>query len=371
MMSRSCRYYAALLLLLGMSCAWAAGAPDPRTTVLPIYQLPASAAVDGKLGEWAHVPVSDDQLIYCAEKNAALVAPSENIAVSLRCGRVAGKPDLYFLIVVKDSILLSREAHYWVEPDYLELYFDLFREKRTAEDPEWRLRKFFKPPAMGQFGLRPLCMNATPTLVANNVARPWKLDYACVPIEGGVAYEIRLDGQSVLANLKDDLHAADLPPVIGFDIGVGDLDSPVILRAATWNNLEIFYRFFGDFLNHDTPVHYGGLSTKPLPVPRGKAVPIKTLEQLYGAKPTARQVVKCINTLPDAQLADLVRWAVIQGVPLNADLLTPLFAAPMPRAQEAALLALYYHREQADAVRSCVFAVLLVLVYDIMLRRRQ
>ena len=84
MMSRSCRYYAALLLLLGMSCAWAAGAPDPRTTVLPIYQLPASAAVDGKLGEWAHVPVSDDQLIYCAEKNAALVAPSENIAVSLQ-----------------------------------------------------------------------------------------------------------------------------------------------------------------------------------------------------------------------------------------------------------------------------------------------
>ena len=89
-------------------------------------------------------------------------------------------------------------------------------------------------------------------------------------------------------------------------------------------------------------------------LPRGHAAPINTLAALYGAHPSVKQVLQGIRNLPDAKLANLLRWAVMQQVPLNAAILTPLFAAPAPHAQETALLALYYHRTDAQAVRLAV-----------------
>ena len=46
----------AAMLVAGSAAPAAEPAPDPRTTVLPIYVLPDSAAADGKLAEWAGGP---------------------------------------------------------------------------------------------------------------------------------------------------------------------------------------------------------------------------------------------------------------------------------------------------------------------------
>ena len=106
-----------------------------------------------------------------------------------------------------------------------------------------------------------------------------------------------------------------------------------------------------------TPALYGGLSTQPLPLPRGHAAPIRTLAELYGARPTAQQVLKGLKALPDAKEADLLRWAVMQGVPLNTELITPLFAAGASHTQETCLLGLYYHRDDIQAVRLALTAI--------------
>lgn len=339
------------LIMSSMLVTRAAGILDPHTTVLPCYQLPASAAVDGKLDEWAQVPVSDDQIILCNGKTqVATVAPSDNFAASMRCGRVAGGVDLYFLIVVKDNLLLSPVGGWWVDPDYMELYFDFARSRRAAENPTWYTTDYHYPPEMGQFGFRPSSVDSTAKLFVNPHCKDWKVDYACVPIESGVAYEVRLDVKSVLDSLK----MTELPPLLGIDVGFGDKDCPVTYQVKEWTNAGIFYRFFGNFLSHVTTVNYAGLATTPQPLPHSKAAPIKTLAELYGMHPTTKQVLKGIKKLPDAKLADLLRWAVNQGVPLNTTLVKPLYAASRPRAQETGLLALYYHREDADAVRLAV-----------------
>ena len=46
----------AAMIVAGSAALAAEPAPDPRTTVLPVYTLPAGAAADGKLAEWAGVP---------------------------------------------------------------------------------------------------------------------------------------------------------------------------------------------------------------------------------------------------------------------------------------------------------------------------
>ena len=46
----------AAMLVAGSAALAAEPAPDPRTTVLPIYVLSDRAAADGNLAEWAGVP---------------------------------------------------------------------------------------------------------------------------------------------------------------------------------------------------------------------------------------------------------------------------------------------------------------------------
>ena len=180
---------------------------DPHTTVLPMYQLPhAVAAHFGRLEGWARVPVSDAQLILCA--GGAAVAPSANFAASMRCGRVVGSQDLYFLLLVTDDLLLSPGDGWWVDPDYAELYLDFGRMQRAAKDPQWYTHDYHYPPEMGQFGFRPATMDSTPKAYVNHHVKDWKVDYACVPIEGGVAYEIRVNTQSVLDSFEDARTAA-------------------------------------------------------------------------------------------------------------------------------------------------------------------
>ncbi len=349
----SSRLLISLFLVLGFACSHERRTClDPHTTVLPMYQLPTSFALNGKLEPWARVPVSDERIILCsAETQVTTVAPSDNFAATMRCGRMPGSPDLYFLIVVKDDLLLSPGDGWWVDPDYVGLYLDFARARRAAENPKWYTNAYHYPPEMGQFGFRPWTMGCEPKAYVNRHVKDWKVEYACVPVEGGVAYEIRVDSKSVLDSLK----MSELPPLLGIDVGFGDKDCPVTLQVKDWSNAEVYYRFFGDFISHVTPVKYGGLSTQPLPLPRGHAAPIKTLAELYGTHPTERQVLRGIKSLPDSKLADQLRWAVMQGMPLRADLVSALFAAHVPYTQETCLLGLYYHRD-AEAVRRALAA---------------
>ena len=117
-------------------------APDPRTTVLPIYTLPAGAAADGKLAEWAGVPPVPAERFNIGPFNsnpdpAKRPAP-DNFAPTLRCGMKPGSPDLYFLIVVRDSQRYTEPKASWVEGDRVEMFLDFGRQARDEQQPDWR-----------------------------------------------------------------------------------------------------------------------------------------------------------------------------------------------------------------------------------------
>ena len=119
-----------------------------------------------------------------------------------RCGMKPGSPDLYFLIVVRDSQRYTEPKAAWVEGDRVELFLDFGRQARDEQQPDWWKDKdrnrFANPPGMGQFGLGPQTLAFAAELRVASGAAKWKYDYASVPVEGGTAYELRVDGQSVL-----------------------------------------------------------------------------------------------------------------------------------------------------------------------------
>ncbi|HUU90898.1 MAG TPA: hypothetical protein VM238_06770, partial [Phycisphaerae bacterium] len=114
----------AAMLVAGSAALAAEPAPDPRTTVLPVYTLPDSAAADGKLAEWAGVPPVPAERFNIGPFNsnpdpAKRPAP-DNFAPTLRCGMKPGNPDLYFLIVVQDSRRYTEPKAAWIEGDRVE-----------------------------------------------------------------------------------------------------------------------------------------------------------------------------------------------------------------------------------------------------------
>ncbi|HUT57625.1 MAG TPA: hypothetical protein VNA25_07210, partial [Phycisphaerae bacterium] len=236
----------AAMLVAGGAALAAEPAPDPRTTVLPIYALPASAAADGKLAEWAGIPPVPAERFNIGPFNsnpdpAKRPAP-DNFAPTLRCGMKPGSPDLYFLIVVQDSRRYTEPKAAWIEGDRVEMFLDFGRQARDEQQPDWRKdrNRFANPPGMGQFGLGPQTLAfAAEARVASGAAK-WTYDYACVPVEGGTAYELRLDGQSVL----DSLGAKALPERAGFELTIDDQDNPLVLRTEGWSN--------GGFLGGDS-----------------------------------------------------------------------------------------------------------------------
>ncbi len=321
---------------LGGACPVASGALDSYTNVLAVYSLPPTAAADGNLAEWKGVPA-----VPAAEFktiDGRLVSPDSGFAPTLRCGRAAGTNDLFFLVVVADDQVWSSDEGAWVAPDNCELYFDFGREARQALGPRWYMSNTWHVAReMGQFGLRPQTLTSKAALLKGIHAGKWAFEYKSVPVEGGMAYEGRLDMASVLADLK----LTNLPAEIGFDVGLADYDYPVALIGGQWKTETQVYRLFGDGMNHAFPVKYGRLALAAQP--RVEAAPPRprTLPELYGLAPTEAQVTNAATALPDAKLADLVWWAALSGCRFGRGSVESLFAADKPRAQEMLLAALH------------------------------
>ena len=323
---------------------------DPHATTLPIYLLPESAAADGNLAEWEGVPpVTSDK--FKLGSGPTLIEPSDSFAPTLRCGRKKDSIDLYFLVVVRDSQVWAEPGNGWLSGDFLEIWLDFGRAKRVADNPEWHKKGVTGLPEAGQFGFQPRTLMTNDEVRHAMKAKEWKVDYVSVPVEGGTAYEVRLDTQSVLDVLKME----KLSPFIGIDVGITDEDYPVKMKAGAWSNQGGFYRLFGNNMNHAFVTRYGMLSTEPTALPKQPAVSLpKTLPALYGKSPGADDIRKAIGKLPADQLGDLVYWAGLNGLKPDADLVREIMGAGSPRAQEACLLVLRCGDRDEEAIRAAV-----------------
>ena len=356
-----------MAMLVADGAALAAGpAPDPRTTVLPIYTLPAGAAADGKLAEWAGVPPVPAERFNIGPFNsnpdpAKRPAP-DDFAPTLRCGMKPGSPDLYFLIVVRDSRRYTEPKAAWIEGDRVELFLDFGRQARDEQQPDWWKGKdrnrFANPPGMGQFGLGPQTLAfAAEARLASGAAK-WKYDYACVPVEGGTAYELRIDGQSVL----DSLGAKALPERAGFELYIDDQYYPLVLRTEGWNNGGLnggdsAWLFTRERMAHVFTDQYGILSLRPQPADAAAAALLpKTLPELFGIDPTASQIERSIATLPADRLADLVYWAGLTNVQFTPTLVTALMQSGSPLVRENCLAMLYYTAQPKEAAQAACAA---------------
>lgn len=309
--------------------------PDPYTNVLAVYELPATAAADGDLTEWAGVPPVPATAFKFMDGKA--FTPGPDIAPTVRCGRRPGQNDLFFLVVVEDDHVWSSDEAPWVAPDNCELYFDFGRVARQSLGPHWyKTNAWHLAREMGQFGMRPQTLTSTSTMLKGIHAGNWTFDYKAVPIEGGMAYEGRLDGASALADLK----LTNLPEEVGFDVGLMDRDYPATLIGGQWRTETRVYRLFGDGMNHAFPLKYGRLALAPQPRVATAPPRPKTLLELYGPTPTEAQVTNAAAALPDAKLADLVFWAALKGCRFSRAAVDTLFGVDKPRAQEMLLAVL-------------------------------
>jgi len=243
---------------------------------------------------------------------------------------------------------------YWVSGDYLELYYDFGRAARDAATPTW-----FDPPGtvdnpreMGQYGLRPLSLQADAAVYGTPHTTNWKLDYRSVPIDGGYAYEVRLDGASVLK----DLGLTTLPPYIGIEFGLMNLNDPLALETEGWANYENLYRMMGNGMEHRWPANYCMLSTHPILPPVQKTALPRTLRSRFSAYPTAEAVTKARDTLPGPQLADLVYWAGLQGLQFTGTLTARLLAVKTALVRENTLAVLLFTDQLTANRRAAVQA---------------
>jgi len=344
--------------------AAAAPAPDPRTTVLPIYTLPASAAADGKLAEWAGIPPSatPEQFHFARwGQGPKAITPSAGFAPALYCGMKKGSQDLYLLVVVRDDRRCTLDRDTWWAMDSLELYLDFGRENRDRQMPDWQSLDVSKNKLdtanireMGQFGVIPKTLLSPSRILPAMHAGEWKVDYASALVEGGVAYEIRLDMKSVLTDLK--LNQA--PGCIGFDLGFADFDYAMPISTEGWQNRDGLYRLFGDDMDHAWPKGYGMLSLVPVAPPAKVANTelARTLLARFGEIPSADDVARGIAKLSPAELADLVYWAGMQGAVLTPDVVLQLMGVDSAQVQESTLAVLLWTDQERKAVETGVAA---------------
>ncbi|HUW33145.1 MAG TPA: PQQ-binding-like beta-propeller repeat protein [Planctomycetota bacterium] len=351
------------LVLAGSSAVFAGEAPpeapkplDPYTTTLPIYLLPDTAA-DGNLAEWAGIPPSATPDRIKPFDKDTLAATDDDFAPFLYCGRKNNSPDIFFLVIVKDLHTWSPDAPNWLDGDGLDLYLDFGRVNRPVADAEAvkQNKNWANCPEMGQLGMRPRNFLAAGKAYQATGMKVWKTDYASMPVEGGMAYEVRVDGKSVLDNLK----LAELPPYIGIDLGITEQDYPVYLRADAWSNRLGIFRIFGDGMNHAFPIKYGMLSLQPGEAGVQVAPLPKTMQSLYGEFPTADDIAKLCKQVEEkqvvpAKLGDLVSWATLQGAALDEPLVRRLMGIGQPRLAESVLAAMMYTTQDEAVVKAAV-----------------
>ena len=327
---------------------------DPYTTTLPIYILSDKAAADGDLAEWAGIPPSAAEKFKPYDKDTLAKLP-DDFAPMFYCGRKNGSPDLFLLIVVKGLHAWAQDDPSWLSGDGIEIYLDFGRKNRPVQDAEAvkKNNNWQNCPEMGQIGLRPRTFACPQKTFASTGAKNWKIDYAFASVEGGIAYEVRVDGKSVLDNLK----LTEMPPFIGVDVGMFEQRYPVLLQSDGWDNRTGILRIFGDGMNHAFPIKYGMLSmeakTADAAIAADQQVP-KTLKSLYGEFPTVKEIRKAIGKLVPDKLADLVYWAVLQGAELDKSTVKKLMATGSPRVLEACLAAIMYTKQDDALAKTAV-----------------
>jgi len=342
------------LLLGGLAPAGAAEPKfDRRTTVLPTYLLPDTAAADGKLEEWAAIPPSATSGQFLRADRLQGYSDLATLAVELRCGMKKESNDLFVLVTVRDSQRYSEERPTWMVSDNLELFLDYGREARDTAFPEWWRdnNKYANVPEMAQFGLRPRTINGEACVIPAGSAKGWTIDYKSVLIEGGVAYEIRIDAASALGKLG----LKQLPARIGFDILVGDRNYPLALQTEGYSNEASKNLLFGEVMDFLYASLYGMVSLRPVAVPAGVQAPPRTLEARYGF-PTVEDVAKGVGVLAPDALADLVYWAGCNNVAFTEPLVAKLMTDPSPLVREACLAGLCFSKQKQPAVKAGIEA---------------
>ena len=134
---------------------------------------------------------------------------------------------------------------------------------------------------MNQFGFLPQTPSEPQRIFRTSTTHDWTVDYTSVPVRGGFIYEVRVDGASVLRDLK----LQDLPAQIGIDFLLRAVDYPVILDGANWANHRGYVRLFGNWMTFFNPTVYGGLATTPRDA-QGDALPAQAYAALYGESPS-------------------------------------------------------------------------------------
>ncbi len=358
---RCCVYLWVVCCLLG-GVSLRAGVPlDPRAVVLTPSLLPETATVDGALDAWAVVPAVPAEAF---KRNLAneTITGTAGFAPSLRCGMKAGSSDLYFLAIVRDSQLRAEDSENGLAGDCLELYLDFGREARDRATPDWYKVPYHNsyypreepPRGLGQIVVRPPTLQGPMQVFKSPNSEKWRVEVACTLVDGGVAYLVRVDTASVLA----DLQMAQLPAVVGVDVGFLDQDYAPRLQAENWSNDDGLYRLFGDWVDDVVPTHYGRLATHPVDaVVEQPLAPLPLpLSTLFGATPTAAAVRQALGTLPPARMAQLVEWAGMQGLVFDPELVRALMATDAEAIREACLAALAYTDQEPAAIAAGVEA---------------
>ena len=126
----------------------------------------------------------------------------------------------------------------------------------------------------------------------------------------------------------------------------------------TWSNDNGLYRLFGDWVDDVLPTHYGRLATHPVPADTAQPVePIPTpLRELFGDHPSADDIRKALGQAAPERTSQLVTWAGLQGLVLDAGLVRQLMAADSADIRESCLAVLAFTDQQAEAVRTGVDA---------------
>ena len=351
----------AVLIWLAVPSAPAGQPLDPRATILPTYQLPASATIDGNLQDWAAVPcVSAEQFKLNLARET--IGGTADFGPSLRCGMKAGSTDLYFLVLVRDSELRAEDSYNGLAGDCLELYLDFGREERDRTTPDWFKVPYSNsyyprqepPRCLGQIVIRPPTLNGPAKVFKSPNAENWAVDVACTLVAGGVAYEVRVDAASVLADLK----MPTLPALVGLDVGFIDQDLAPRLQAENWANDHGIYRLFGDWVDDAVPTGYGRLATHAVPVgTNAVSGPLpKPLLALFGKSPTANDVRKALGRATPERTAELVTWAGMQGLTFEPALVRQLMASSAPAIRESCLAVLAFTEQGTTAVTTAVAA---------------
>ncbi len=313
---------------------------DPHTTLLPIYWLPAEAKADGNMEKWRGIPPAVTPGQFKLNETDTLLTPSVDFAPTVYLGRKRNSDDLFFLLVVKDRCVFPAESAGWVFGDCMELYLDFGRWARTAADPNWwkDTNKWGNAPEMSQFGFLPQTPSEPQRIFRTPTTHDWQVDYASVPVRGGFIYEVRLDGASVLRDLK----LKELPAQIGIDFLLRAVDYPVILDGGNWANHRGYVRLFGNWMTFYNPTVYGGVATAPRE-PQGDEIPAKTLDAIFAPLYSKNVMLKGLQyevaaqEMSDENFAELLYWTVFQGQMLDADMVRGILERDSPRVREVCL----------------------------------